>query len=1554
MELQFDPSTAVLTSPGPIQPEKSLRNRLGPELYGPEPDIHEGAFDPAHADFAPIDAKSFDPSRAEFTPQSSSSPVVGQSKIGISDEAKKPFKSEDSGSIFGDIGRRAVGTGLDIAEFVGALPTILGKYAVGLTEGLKGAGSEEAGKAMAEYSQGATLREQYPNLKKFESNPAIEVSMEAVGKGIKTITDNFWGNDVTPGRMLTEDAINILLLGALWKASKGKPVVDEKGKLIPKPDEAKLAEAQKIVDDINKNAPINPEAGVDTSGIAAPQYGLKPGTIKRVNKSNDIQAAKGPDALAQDEAAGVKELTNEINPKEYYKPYWPDKELERAKILANSWAEVQEQKVTSKPEIINTSEARPTAMVYEDASRIKDLENNAKFGSEMTKATTMKEALDVVNKYVKDPDLKLLAERLQNLVRTHDSDVKFRVVDPEDAMAAGPEFKSFMDAALGGHFTDPDGSQTIYLRGAGYMFDNKLPSGLSAEVALHEMSHGVTEAALRIANDPVQRKKPQYANQVAYAKELSNLKDQVYDAVAAKPPEKLPGRWDNAMENANEFNAYSWTDPEWRAFLKGIELPNYGKSAWQVFVDSVKKLFGYDTTSTNALTAVDSLMDRLDYIQNIDKTDLGLTVSDRGTREYKDINKVIAETPKEQDIGPWKKLVPMTMNQKAVFLNHPFIKFMFDKTREIVNDADVRFNLYKTYLRDVESLIKNKRKDALEMFKILSDIQDPKLKDLRALAENNNTREQFLKEQGMRDELIPLAIKVLNITKVIGIVDQANAGKFFGHSWERQPMYYPREHVGPWTVTISENSPTGEKIHYMKGFEDSPSAHYMHEGLQKLISHREDAANFNVVIERNAANSIADVYAALSLNANPPEFLKGITDQMLKEMEVRKRKFELERSTVNIAGYTGEKIGESHAMDSKVLSLLQKRMEQSFALETKGRILREIKTPLLDSTAMQEMPMAKALMEQFVYRELGVNLSKFRDMGKAIDKTVENFGKEIDRFAGSIMGYKGGDVSYFKPRELARIGQYYTGLMSMWKLASVPSVLASNATSIIAVGLDGFRTAGLEGVNNKIPALASIKAMSSHLDPNYKSFMKQADLEGMVEPRISDPLRITEEHGIRDVLDNTINLPRNYIEKATNLSALTYYYNYYKLSRPELKQTSTEFKQLVYEATRSWTGDYSKQATLLAVSQTGDVGHLFSNFAKWKFNQLGRLGVDFDTMVKTGAIQPLVVTFAINTLLAGAVGAPILVEYDALRQLLQKMNVDIPPLAGAMYKAKDWIQKEFGGTAGTVADAAIKGPMTWGMDKAATAAGMTSGPDVSASLRYSSVLSANTLPFSFAYDMMQLGDWAGKGLMKSWFGLGYGPTRQDVKEGIKGLPSFMGSAVKSYLLDQAKTNAKGETEYVSQASSQDKGFYTRKPDEHAMAYTGIRSKKENEEVDRNLYLQYWERKTKKDVSQKLDQMMANLTPKEAKQLEEGSLDIRKANPKVAELAKVLIETRGTDELKYAIKDMQATLMGRNKDFYAQEFEKAQHTQDVIAKVNLLKQLEGFRQQQESRNTSSGR
>lgn len=1483
-------------------------------------------------------------------------PLAEKPKIGISEEAKKPFKFEGSGSWLGDVGRRLVGTGIDTAEFFGALAPMLSKYGVGIQEGLKGAGSAEAGKAMADYSQSATLREQYPALAKFESNPAIQVPMEAIGEGIKAGTKHIWGDEVTPGRMLFEDAVNLLLIGALIKA--GKKPVDAEGKPVPTPDAEKLAEATKLVEQFQK--PANGKIpDVDASEAVAPQYGLKKGTIARVNLSNDIQAAKGEAALAQGDAAGVKELTNKINPKEYYKPYWPDKELERSKILADSWAEMEEQKALTAPEIVK-GEARPAAVVYEDATRIKDLENNAKFGSDLSKATTMSEALNVVNKYVKDPDLKNLAARLQTLTKNQGSDVKFRVVDPEDAMAAGPNFKSFMDTSLGGHFTDPDGTQTIYLRGAGYMFDNKVPSGLSAEVALHEMSHGVTEAALRIANDPIQSKKPKYANQVAYAKELQSIKDQVFDAVAARGEQVLPKKWDNAMENANEFNAYSWTDPEWRAFLKEVDLPKYGKSAWQVFVDAVKKLLGYKPTSTKAIDAVDSLMDRLDYIQKIDKADLGATISDRGTREYKDVNKVIAETPKDQDIGPWKKLVPMTMNQKAVFLRHPFIKFMFEHNRVIVNEADVRFNQYKTYLFDVEDLIRNKRKDALQMFKVLADIQDPKLKEGRQLAENTGTQDQFLKQQGMPDHLIPLATKVLKVTKAIGQLDQAHALDYFGHNWEHEPMYFPREHTGPWTVSVTSTLPgdLGEKIHYMRGFEDSPSAHKMYEALQEALKDKE---GYVAKLERNEANSIADVYAALSLNANPPEFLKGITDQMLKEMEVRKRKFEMERSSENIPGYTGEEIGSSHASDTKLLTLLQRRMEQSFALEVKGRVLKEIKEPLLDSEVMQDMPMAKKLMEQYIYRELGVNITKFRDFGKAIDRTVENFGKGIDKMAGDIMGYKGGDVSFFKPNELARLGQFYTGLMSIWKLASVPSVLLSNSTSIIAVAADGFRNAGIEAAGNpgqlgrlnKIAALASIKALASHVDPAAKAFMKQADLEGQIEPRISDPLRITQEHGVRDVADRTINAPRNVIEKATNVSGLLYYYNYYRLSRPELSPTSTEFKQLVYEAKLSWTGDYSKQATMLGISQMGVLGVFFSNFAKWKFNQIGRLSVDLDVLAKTGSIQPLMITMAINTLLAGAVGAPILVEYDALRQLLQKMDVNLPPLAGAMYKAKDWIQKNFGGTAGTVADAAIRGPMTWAADKAAKEMGMTSGPDISSSLRYSSVLAANTLPFSFAYDIYQLGDWSGKEFLKK-AGIGYGPTQQDVKEGLKGLPSFMGPAFKAYILDEKRVNAKGETEYVSQASAQDKGFYVRKPDEHALAYTGLKTKKENEEVDRNLYLQYWERKTKKDVSHKLDLMIANLTPKEQKSLADGSLDLHKVNPKVAELARDLLETRGTDELAYAFKDLQQTLINRKKDFFTQQFEKAEHTKDVIAKVNLMKQLEGFRQQQESRNTSSGR
>lgn len=1122
--------------------------------------------------------------------------------------------------------------------------------------------------------------------------------------------------------------------------------------------------------------------------------------------------------------------------------------------------------------------------------------------------------------YENDPELRDIASRI--LAKSSKTD-NFFVLHPEEVAAykQGSSVRELLGSAIGIHNTYTTGRKNIVIRSNKFATDLGLPSGMRPEVIFHEAAHNVTDHAFSIANDPKLHTYPKYQAHVKYANDMKALMEAVQREYV------IPNEYKAAFEDANEFNAYGWTNKNFRDLLSTLELKSIGRNALQRFFDNVKEFFGYKLEYTNAKTAIDKFLDRLDEIETHDKIEVGQAISRALDRaDAIALSKKVQDIKPTQDIGPFKKLIPMTMNQKVEFLKHPILKYTYDHVRTIINEEDTRFNIYKTYLNEVEDLIKRDRSGALNMFKVLSDIQNPELKTARQQAQDTNTREAFLKQQGMPDQLIEPAIKVLNIMQTMGKYDQNMALYGMGHSWNLEPMYFPREHTGPFVVTLTDGN---GKITYMRGFDSSPAAHKYKEAFETATKDK----GYTVSLDRHEAGSLGDVMAMMNLtNDNLPDFLKDISNKLIKEIEVAKRKFEMERAAHNIAGYTGEAIYHSNnpfsykrSSDNKLLTLLQRRLEQSFELATKARIIKEIKEPFLnDPSVMDNQPNARALLDKFVWRELGIDVSKFKAMGTSIDKGLNAVGKEVDKLAGLLRGYKGGDVSFFAPKEIARLVQAYTWTLSAFKLALAPPVLLANTTTLLATPFDGFRTAAIEGKSGMFAPLALIKTLTAKSDAAAMQFMKEANLEGMIEPRISDPITIVQSHA-RGSVDKAINAPRDIIEKATNYTGVLFYYNFYKLSEPNL--SGKELKTKVYKASRSWTGDYSQQSQLMAISEAGDLGRLFSNFAKWKFNQIGRLANDIQ-MIGEGKVLPFAYTMMIATALAGAVGAPIAVEYEAIRRLGMKMGWwDLPPLAGALYKGKDTIEKEFGKPFGVAADTMIKGPMAAGTDLFFKELGVESGPDLSSNLRYSSVLDVSTLPVQFAKDVWKFADVRTRTILQH-MGIGNGVTAQDLKDATKGMPTVIGNVIEEEIKKriQPAINTPQGKRYVDQFRSQDKGMYLQTPGEKAQGYLGFRSKKQNEEMDRLYYAEWQERGAKDTISKNTELIINNLTDKDL----------------VRDLGSEIYQLRGMEGINALIKTIETRKKERATDAFSRKAQVALDKQDAIARANAIKILKEIR------------
>lgn len=103
----------------------------------------------------------------------------------------------------------------------------------------------------------------------------------------------------------------------------------------------------------------------------------------------------------------------------------------------------------------------------------------------------------------------------------------------------------------------------------------------------------------------------------------------------------------------------------------------------------------------------------------------------------------------------------------------------------------------------------------------------------------------------------------------------------------------------------------------------------------------------------------------------------------------------------------------------------------------------------------------------------------------------------------------------------------------------------------------------------------------------------------------------------------------------------------------------TELYKRAAEATDSTMILYSAKEKAPIIRRAGTVGQLASPLLTFSQGALANFVADFRFMVKTGNASPLAATFLIQTLLGGLIGAPMVAEWELLRQAIIKMAPDM-------------------------------------------------------------------------------------------------------------------------------------------------------------------------------------------------------------------------------------------------------------------------------------------------------
>jgi hypothetical protein len=676
-----------------------------------------------------------------------------------------------------------------------------------------------------------------------------------------------------------------------------------------------------------------------------------------------------------------------------------------------------------------------------------------------------------------------------------------------------------------------------------------------------------------------------------------------------------------------------------------------------------------------------------------------------------------------------------------------------------------------------------------------------------------------------------------------------------GRTWQHQPLYAPLSHGGRFRVLATDQN--GDVV-MARGYHKASDAAKFYTEFKKELAKDKSLEGITLEnVKRSDVNSLKSDMAELMLSQALPDYLKKQVQSVEKTMEVSRRKFEMERRAKLVSGYVGEELGDpktgyGRRQQQALIDAFEARIDASFDFGVKARIAKEIIEPLLADPSVQSLrPELYNYLNQLVMREMGFPIAATRTFDKSLQAIADKYyGKPMNTISNILHGNEPNNVSMLSPRAVESLVQGWTYFTSLAKLGWNTGTFLSNSTAIPLVSLEGWRVAHKERVSPWYAVLAANDSRQFALglgDKSSKAFMEQAKREGMVDALISDSYTL-DPSARRDMLDRVANGPRDALEYATNYNAIQYFYHFYKrVFGDKVDTTSESFKTKVYEAARSWTGDFSSQATPLAISQMGTVGRATGNFSKWRFNQLGRLVDDVSTIKDNptsghawGALTALLVT---QTLMAGLYGQIGVQEYEAIRRFGQWTGAyELRPFS--MWY--DELDKALGNKIPGI----LKRGMLTGLSDftAQHLFGEESGPDISGSLRYSSFLEPPTVAFKYFIDVLGGLDWAAKRTMQA-AGLGGGVSRQESKEALDALPSSLKSIVNDYFKERKYQD--GKETFITQQKKLDQGQYEQNKFQRNLDLAGLKTTKENEFNDKVFADNWLKKHNTKQITEKL-------------------------------------------------------------------------------------------------------
>ncbi len=869
----------------------------------------------------------------------------------------------------------------------------------------------------------------------------------------------------------------------------------------------------------------------------------------------------------------------------------------------------------------------------------------------------------------------------------------------------------------------------------------------------------------------------------------------------------------------------------------------------------------------------------------------------------------------------------ITPNQIDAYSNNIVFSWFMSKMNQIMRQVNPRFYQYKEQLKPYlfgDNTTKITRTQQINTFKVLVDINSPYKKIARQMAENQNLRRQFLESEGLTGREVDFAVTVLDIMRDVRMRDMASAARL-GRKFDYEPMYFPRNHGGRFIARVRD---VEGRDHIVKGFDNYTEAREFEASLRNEFKAR---PGYTVEkVQRNERSTFADDFSQILLEQEiPMEFLKKGVTAIEKKRELAPVAFEKQRRREEVGGYTGESLF-NRGEEERLLKVLQWRLQASRNFEMKSRMLAEIKHPLMDKIADAEG--LRKTIGMIVNKELGVDISRVSLIDDAAQVTAETFANAyhaLRHLEKKALGHQPPDFRWEDPKITADFAKdmvrKFTYLTSLVKLGLNPPVLATNFASNAIIGLDGIRTAKLEGLDSThaYSALWDSLTYIGKSGTDAHKFMQQAKLEGGIEPHAAEHYT-TAEIAQRGKADRIVQAPRDAIEQFTNYNALLYYYNFFRRAQPEL--TGEALTAKVYKYARSFTGQYDAFASPLMFDRLGTAGQSFTNFSKWHYNQLGRLMVDVKDSGRTAV--PLLMSVLMAGIVAGAYGLPVVVEYEGIRRLGMALGGiwDLPPISAIGGKLKDHVPYwEF----------LERGAITAGSEALAKHLGANSGPDLSGSMRYSAFFDAPTVAIQHLWDITTKmiphalkeapgGNGASNKLIEEAFNA-YPPAAKGYLKhhysGYGPLAEVMNTPERKTFKEAVKRN--GELMYnIKDPSDEGRTMYTLSDMENLYNLFGMKSKRENQTLEAIYWDKWLERQNTKELAEYTQGLLSHLhDPKMWK------TNMRK-----------IIELGGTEAMEGVLSRVETRMTASQLDYFTTEFKKLAEETDTIQARQRIEKL----------------